>query len=270
MERCRVHGANARSTPVFRSGKSGGADASSGWGIMESCVAIRHVAFEDLGSLEPCLRRAGFHIRYVEAGWDDLAALDAVNPDLLVVLGGPIGAYDDDLYPFLSDELRLIEARLAAGRPIIGICLGAQLMARALGARVYANDAGREIGWSALDLTEAGTGSALAELSEVPVLHWHGDTFDLPQGADLLASTAATPHQAFSWGRAALGLQFHVEATVRGMERWFIGHAAEIAAAPGLSVPELREATRRQGAALEGCAPRVLERFLSGMMVDED
>ena len=97
--------------------------------------AIRHVHFEDLGTLAPALAGAGAAIRYREAGQDDLAAVDPLAADLLVVLGGPIGAGDDALYPFLADELRILEARLAAGRPTLGVCLGAQLMARALGAR---------------------------------------------------------------------------------------------------------------------------------------
>jgi GMP synthase (glutamine-hydrolysing) len=228
------------------------------------CTALRHVAFEDLGSFEPVLRAAGYAITYVEAGYDDLTALDPLSSDLVVVLGGPIGAYDDGDYPFLRDELRLIEARLAAGRPLIGLCLGAQLMARALGAKVYPNPAGREIGWSPLTLTAEGTASPLAELDGIDVLHWHGDMFDLPEGARLLASTAITPNQAFSHGSAALGLQFHVEATGRGLERWFIGHAAEIAAAR-LSVPDLRAATAHHAAALERHGADVLTRFLDGL-----
>src|ERR1700733_11064461 len=103
----------------------------------KTALAIRHVHFEDLGSLEPSLLSAGYQVRYADSGIDDLAAVDALAPDLLVTLGGPIGAYEDDLYPMLKDEVRLLEARLAAERPTLGICLGAQLMARALGSRVY-------------------------------------------------------------------------------------------------------------------------------------
>src|SRR3546814_11543852 len=125
-------------------------------------------------------------------------------------------------------------------------------MARALGARVYAGGA-RVIGLSPLVLTEAGRRSPLAALdgAETSMLHWHGDTFDLPAGAELLASTPLYPHQAFAWGEAALGLQCHPEATARGLERRFIGHAVEIAATPGVTVPVLRAAPPRHAARAE-------------------
>jgi GMP synthase-like glutamine amidotransferase len=145
---------------------------------MRRAIAIRHVAFEDLGSLAAVLQRRGFALAYRDATVDDLAAADIVDSDLLAVLGGPIGAYEP--YAFLNDELRVIEKRLRAGKPVLGICLGGQLLARALGARVYRGN-GKEIGWSPLTLTAAGRRSCLAPLGDgTPVLHWHGDTFDLP------------------------------------------------------------------------------------------
>ena len=210
---------------------------------MKTVLAIRHVAFEDLGSFAPVLAERGYAIRYLEAGYDDLATLDPLADDLLVMLGGPIGVYEQDAYPFLGDELQLLQARLQAGRSTIGICLGCQLIAHALGSRVYPGGT-KEIGWKPLTLTDAGRAGPLAAFADqTPVLHWHGDTFDLPAGATLLASSDRYPHQAFSWERHALALQFHIETTAPGLERWFIGHACEIAGTPGLNVPALRAAT---------------------------
>lgn len=227
-------------------------------------VVIRHVAFEDLGSFAEPLTRRGYRIEYVEAGLDDLARVEAGRDDLLVVLGGPISAGDDRQYPFLADEVRLLERRLGADEPVLGICLGSQLMARALGARVYGAGT-KELGWGPLSLTEAGRASALRHLAphETPVLHWHGDTFDLPRGAVHLASTGACENQAFLWGARGLALQFHPEATAAGLERWFIGHTLEIETTAGVSVAALRAATAREAPRLERQGPAFLGEWLA-------
>jgi GMP synthase (glutamine-hydrolysing) len=199
--------------------------------------------------LAPLLAERGHTVRYVEAPTADFRDLDALAPDLLVVLGGPIGVYENDRYPFIDAEVALLTSRLAAARPTLGICLGSQLMAKALGARVYPSGV-KEIGWAPLDLTSEGAASCLRHLT-TPVLHWHGDTFDLPAGAVRLASTPACRNQAFSAGRHALALQFHAEACGAPLEAWFVGHACEISATPAISVPELRADTQRFSAALE-------------------
>lgn len=231
---------------------------------MKQATIIRHLAFEDLGSLEAVLHQQDYEPRYLEAGVDDLSTLDPMSPDLLIILGGPIGVYDEQDYPFIADELRLLEQRLAADLPTLGICLGAQLMARALGAGVYPGGQ-KEIGWSPLQLTNAGKQSPLVHLTaeNTPVLHWHGDTFDLPTGATLLASTETYQNQAFAWGQAGLGLQFHPEVTKLGLERWFIGHACEINATPEVSVAQLRADTARYAEALTAQATRVWSDWLA-------
>lgn len=216
---------------------------------MKRAIALRHVPFEDLGSFGPVLADHGFEIQYVDCGIHDIAAIDPSTPELLIVLGGPIGAFQDDLYPFIKEEVHLLERRLELNRPTLGICLGAQMIARTLGARVYAGPY-KEIGWSRLDLTDAGRMSPLRHLN-APVLHWHGDTFDLPSEATLLASTDKCANQAFSWGDNVLALQFHPEVDARNIEQWLIGHACEISAADGVSVPMLRHDTARFGAGLQ-------------------
>ncbi len=236
---------------------------------MKEVIAIRHIAFEHLGILAPVLSGRGYRIRYLEAGIDDFSGLDPLKPALLVVLGGPIGARDADQYPFLSKELRLIERRLEAERPILGICLGAQLMASALGSRVYTGKE-KEIGWSPVRLTPAGRVSCLEPLSacDYQVLHWHGDTFDLPEGTRRLASTRLTENQAFALGEYGLGLQFHLEVEAAEIERWLVGHAHEIAAVEGIDPRGIRADTERFGPALAPSAVSCFQHWLSQARLD--
>lgn len=189
--------------------------------------AVRHVSFEDLGCFEESLQTRGYDIRYFDAGVDDLTLIEGADPDLLVILGGPVGAYEEAAYPFLFQELRIIQERLQARRPVIGICLGAQLIARALGSRIYPGPK-KEIGFAPIILTEAGKRSCLSAFDKAPVLHWHGDTFDLPEGATLLASTPDCRNQAYSYGSNVIAFQFHPEGVATGFERWLIGHASEL------------------------------------------
>jgi GMP synthase (glutamine-hydrolysing) len=230
---------------------------------LKQAAAIRHVPFEDLGTFEPALREAGYEIRYVEAGFDELGAHGLDDAELLVVLGGPIGAYEQDSYPFLADELALLERRLKADRPTLGICLGAQLIARALGSSVYPTGV-KEIGWGPLELSAAGHTGVLRHLDRLDVLHWHGDTFDLPIGCDQLASTAICRNQAFARGSTLLALQFHPEVDERNIERWLIGHACELAGA-GIAPPTLRARTREAARALRPASDALIAEWLQGV-----
>lgn len=228
--------------------------------VPANALVLRHVAFEDLGILAPLLSARSFKTTYLDAGVDLLDEQAVVDADLVVVLGGPIGVYDTDRYPFLLDEITALTTRMTQHRPTLGICLGAQLMARALGAAVHST--GRtEIGYAPIILTPTGEDSVLAHLTTTPVLHWHGDEFTIPVGAENLAETPGFPHQAFTIGRHALALQFHLEADPNRIEQWLIGHAHELATA-GIDPARIREDAAHYGAALTKAGTAVLSTWL--------
>ncbi len=235
--------------------------------------------------MTPLLRRRGHDIAYLDLPQsprqDDTLRVAANDADLLVVLGGPIGVYETAAYPFLTGEMDAVASRIAAGRPTLGICLGAQIVAAALGALVYPGGE-KEIGWSPVDLTPEGSSSVLAPLgssgpgqaaSRPAVLHWHGDTFDLPSGAALLASTPKYKNQAFSYPASlgdskmppVLALQFHLEVTPAALESWYVGHANEIAATVGISVSGLREQATEHGLIMAPMMDSIFDRWLDAL-----
>jgi GMP synthase (glutamine-hydrolysing) len=197
------------------------------------------VGWQDAGVLKPALERRGFGVRYVEALTTDQLNVQVRADDLLIVLGGPNGAYDETHYPRLAQELRLIERWLKDKRPLLGICLGAQLMARVLGAQVRTMDR-PEVAVGPLTLTDAGQASALKDrAAAAPVLYWHQDTFDIPHGAVHLARSPRCDSQAFSYQNHALALQFHLEPDPERFEEWLVGNSHQLARA-GLDARQLR------------------------------
>jgi GMP synthase (glutamine-hydrolysing) len=225
-------------------------------------LAIRHVKFEDLGTWGPLLEARGWETEYLDAGVHSFADHDPRSADLLVVLGGPFGVYETETYPLIRDELAFVADRLAAGRPMIGVCFGAQLIAAVLGERVYPAKV-KEIGFSPLTLTQTGKQSCLAAFAEDPItLHWHGDTFDLPHGAELLASTEHVPNQAFRVGSQTLAVQFHPEWGAQPLEPWLIGHSGELSQ-QRIDIPALRATAARLRPRLAAKAERILNAFLT-------
>jgi GMP synthase-like glutamine amidotransferase len=175
--------------------------------------ALQHVLFEDVGSMARDFKQRGFSLTTTHWYLDD--ATPAVTDfDALVVMGGPMGVDDEAQYPWLAAEKRLIKEAIDAGKIVLGICLGAQLIAQVLGAKVSRNPH-REIGWFPLTLQTDPAQSPLENAlpGGVEVFHWHGDTFELPAGARWLASSTACAHQAFSYGHNVFGFQFHLETT---------------------------------------------------------
>lgn len=224
----------------------------------KTIYAIQHLAFEDLGSLEETFYQLGFRVRYFEAGVDDLSKAFE-HEGLTIILGGPVGVYETEDYPFLQQEIDLLKVRLEKNLPTIGICLGAQLIAHALGARVYAGHQ-KEIGWSPLEIRYA-TDNLLLPLKDIPVLHWHGDTFDLPEQATLLASSSIYSNQAFQVGEHILALQFHIEVVEETLEKWLIGHTCELRKAD-INIPQLRTDNHRYAQALSDQATEIVKQFL--------
>lgn len=227
---------------------------------MKTAIAIRHVHFENLGTLGTLLESRGYQIRYVNGARDDLTPSWIADADLVVVLGGPVGAHEDDRYPFIRGEIELLQLRVRSGRPLVGICLGAQLIARAFGCKVYPMGT-QEIGFHAVHLTAEGSKSVLAPLASSPVLHWHGDQFDIPPNGVCLARTDLCPHQAFAVGRHILGLQFHLEADPLDIESWLVGHACELHQA-GVEPEMLRAKAQELTHALPTASHAVFSRWL--------
>ena len=231
--------------------------------MTKSCLAVRHVAFEDLGLLGPLLSARGYDVHYHDAGIERFDVGTLLAPDLVVVLGGPIGVYECETYPFVTEEIAAVAARLHANKPILGICLGAQMMAAALGARVAPGPV-KEIGYAPLTLTASGQSSVLAPLATRPVLHWHGDNCELPAGCECLASTQDCPVQAFSRTPIQLALQFHLETETARFEAWLVGHTVELGKA-GIDPRKLREESRKAGLALGEVGSKVLSAWLDAV-----
>lgn len=233
---------------------------------MKTAVVIRHVAYEGLGLFTRVLERNGYDIIYLDAGVADFKRKIALVADIVIVLGGPVSVNDLIKFPYLIDELKLIEQRLANDLPVFALGLGAQLMAKVLGASVYPMHQ-REYGWAPITLkTEE---SLLEPFLLSHLLHWHNDAFSLPDGATLLASTSKCEVQAFSWKRS-IALQFHPEVDIKRFEQWIIGHAVEIQQSDSECLNKLRQGAARYGEALEASSRQVFVNWLESLAEPTD
>lgn len=233
---------------------------------MSRILVCQHVPYEILGSLDPLFRSNGMRIRYVNFGREPHARPRLEGYRGLVVLGGPMSAHQDEEHPHLPAERELIRRAVEAEIPVLGICLGAQLIAAALGARVYPARR-KEIGWYDLSLTDAGRCEPMfAHFADTErIFQWHGDTFDLPPGAVWLARSPDCAHQAFRVGDCVYGLQFHLEVDQAMIERWLTvpAHAAEIEELDGKVDPEqIRRETPVQIDRVRDLADRAFDHFV--------
>ena len=193
---------------------------------------LQHVAFESIGSIQPWMDARGIAVSTSRL-FEEPALPQPAELDWLIVMGGPMSVNDEKVHPWLAPEKKLIAQCVESGKTVLGICLGAQLIASALGARVFPN-ARKEIGWFPVRRPKSAQGSpassGLARLfpEEVEVFHWHGDTFDLPHGAALFLESDACAHQAFSIGTRVVGLQFHLETTPQSASSLIAGSRREI------------------------------------------
>jgi GMP synthase (glutamine-hydrolysing) len=217
---------------------------------------LKHVANEGAGTIHDYLNGQKIPVRFIELYRGETIPADLSNVRAVCVMGGPMNVDDESKHPFLSAEKKFIRTLVEKNIPVLGVCLGSQLIAAALGKKVYKASA-PEIGWCDVTLTpEAATDPVLSALPQRPisVLQWHEDTFDLPDGAVLLARGSEVPHQAFRVGRSVYGFQFHVEVTGSMLMDWFEKRAESAA---------IMNRYRAYQAELGVLTRRVYERFFS-------
>jgi len=231
---------------------------------MKPALILRNVSLETAGSLESYLAEAGLECRYFDLFRETPQQLPLQEAAALVVMGGPMGVHEVEQYPFLAAEVRWIQQAVAQQLPMLGICLGSQLLAKAMGARVYPNGV-KEIGWYPLHILPAAASDSLfADCQNTEtVFQWHGDTFDLPTGAVLLAQSGQCKHQAFRVGSFAWGFQFHIEMTPDMVDLWLSepGNREELAQLDSIDPAAIRAATANEFPKMQQFGRRVLSQF---------
>ncbi len=212
----------------------------------KTALIVRHVPYEGLAGFRAPIENAGYALDRIDVDAPDFPDADLVSPDLVILMGGPMGVGESEDHPWIPHEIERLKARLDADRPTLGVCLGAQMIASALGADVYSGPE-REIGFYPLALTPAGAETPLRHLDGTRVLQWHGDTFDLPPDTEWLAQTDRYRHQAFRRGKSVLALQCHAEMGLDPRIDAWIAQSREDLEAAGLCGDRLRIDYYRHG-----------------------
>jgi GMP synthase (glutamine-hydrolysing) len=217
-----------------------------------------------LGNFEPVLAEHGYRVEIVDASSSAeafRAGLErAATAELVMVLGSTAGVYERERLAFIDPELEFLRARLAEERPVLGVCFGAQAIAAAMGSSVHPGPS-VEVGYRTVEPTAAGSASPLRHVAGVKVAQWHGDTFDLPEGVTLLASSGAYPNEAFGVGDWLLAVQFHPELTESMHEQWLVGDEASVTAA-GYSPAALRAERAQHSGPMQAASALLLADFL--------
>ena len=232
--------------------------------MSKTALIVRHVPYEGIAGYRAPIESAGYRLDRVDVADPSFADVDLAEPDLLIVMGGPMGVYDVDEHGWIPCEIAGLRRRMRADRPTLGICLGSQMMAAALGADVYPGHR-QEIGFAPVALTDDGAQSPLAELGDTPMLHWHGDTFDLPEGTEWLARTDVYAHQAFRRGPNILALQFHGEMGVDPRIDAWISHSRAQMHGLGLCPVRMRDDYDRIGPQAMQAGQRMIAAWIAGI-----
>lgn len=231
---------------------------------MKRALIIRHVPYEGVAGYRDPIEAAGYEVGRIDVTDPAFASLDLREPDLLIMMGGPMGVYERADYPWIACQLRRLALRLEADRPTLGVCFGAQMMAAALGADVYAGPH-KEVGFAPVAVHDHAKDSPLRHIEDVPVLHWHSDTFTHPPGVEMLAASPLYEHQAFRRGNRLLALQFHAEMGQDPRFEAWIAQGPGCIAGAGTSAEALRADHAEHGPRAVAAGQAMIAEWLAGL-----